>query len=146
MKNHSFVTLLALILASCAPAEHAATPVSDFDKWVATQSAKRAECEALDQLAIVNEKALAPGEIVSGPAEIIPDPYLAIIDLSIFLGVDMPAAGGLIITSGNSVQIPQKLVFVTDQSTWVPTGNITIFASDDLMWKHLKCWTAARSP
>ena len=152
MKIFVIATLCIILLVSCAPSVTAiptkiiATRDADFDKWVATQTAKRAECETLDKLALVSEKAFLPGDIVFGPAEIKPSPGIAIIDLSIALGIDMPTAGGLIITSGNSVKIPQELTLASDKTHWIPNGNVITYANDELMWKHIACWTAAKSP
>jgi hypothetical protein len=146
MKKQVLVILFFSILISCVPPKQVETPTANFDKRSATQSAKTAECEALDKLAIVSEKTLLPSETISGPAEIMPNPYIAIISLSTVLGLDMPVAGGVIVKSGNSVNIPKELTLAPDNILWIPDGNVITYTSDDLMWSHIKCWTAAKSP
>jgi hypothetical protein len=146
-------TLILITLASCAPAvsvtptTRVATPDADFDRWSATQEAKWVECEALDKLALIGRQALLPGAVISGPATINPEPYLDnIIYLAAALKMDMLAKGGLIVFTGHSVKIPEKLDVGKDEPAWVPTGYVVFYKSDKLMRDDMICWTAATSP
>jgi len=135
---------IAIALDSCAPAT-GATPDADSVSFSATREARWVECHELDKSALAGRKDFSPGDIITGPASITPDPYMHIIYLAPALKLDMLASGGLIVPEGHSVEIPRELN-VGKGNIWSPDGEVVFYTSDKLMYADMKCWSIARSP
>ena len=88
-----------------------------------------------------DSKSLKAGDVIQGPASIIPRPYSLVRELGQILHLEVaPQEGwGLNIYSGQSVQIPARITLSNGQ-VWVPRGEIWIYSSDAQLRKNQQCW------
>ncbi len=84
---------------------------------------------------------IKPGDLIQGPASIVPSPYALVPELGqiLHLQVSHQNSWGLNVFSGQSVQLPASIT-LSDGQVWNVRGEVHRYASDAQLEKNQRCW------
>jgi hypothetical protein len=94
-----------------------------------------------DGFAEYQTEIIKPGEIIHGPASVVPSPYSLVHELGPILHLELSHQNGwgLNIFSGQSIQIPASIT-LSDGQVWNVRGQVLKYASDAQLEKNQRCW------